>query len=144
MTWATIEQVQQVTGETVSTQDLAIASAMIDTKAGVSEEMPEDAITTRDREILRKATCWQAPWVKANPGLLTDREASTGSAAASGSADRRESIAAVMYAPMTLLELRNLSWAGTRTEYVPPLRRKPPHVDFLSEESDDFGTWRPV
>lgn len=141
MPWATVDQVQAMTGETVSAQDLAVASAMIDTKAGVSEDLPAEALSARDRATLRKATIWQAPWVKANPGLLTDREASSSTSAA-GTSDRRESVTAIMYAPLAILELRNLSWAGTRTEYVPPVRPAPPSAAFLNEASDAYGTWR--
>lgn len=141
MPWATVQQVLDVTGEDVSTADLAVASAMIDTKAGTSEDLPADALSARDRGILRKATIWQAPWIKANPGLLTDREAATQTSAA-GTSDRRESITAIMYAPLAILELRNLSWAGTRTEYVPPTRPLPPNASFLNEASDGYGQWR--
>lgn len=141
MTWATVEQVQSVTGESVSATDLAVASAMIDTKAGASEDMPADSITARDRKTLQRATCWQAAWVKAHPGLLTEYSAST-QTSASGVTDRRESISAILYAPMVLLELRNLSWFGTRSEYKPPRPPIHPVADFLNEASDVYGTWK--
>ena len=143
MPWATVADVLAMTGETVSVADVALASAMIDTKAGTSDDLPDEALGARDRATLKKATCWQAPWIKANPGLLTDREASTQTSSA-GTSDRRESVTAVMYAPMAMLELRNLSWAGTRTEYVPPNRPLPPVANFLNEQSDDYGTWKPI
>lgn len=143
MTWATVEQVQAVTGETVSAADLAKASAMIDTKAGVTEDLPPEAITARDRKILERACCWQAPWVRDHPGLLTEYSAAT-QTSASGVTDRRESITAILYAPMTMLELRNLSWFGTRTEYIPPRRDPGPVANFLNESSDAYGTWRPL
>lgn len=143
MAWATIQEVADVTGETVTDAHLRIASAMIDTKAGTSEDMPADAITTRDRRILRRATCWQAPWIRDHPGLLTEYSAAT-QTSASGVTDKRDSLSAVLYAPMAMLELRNLSWFGTRSEPLPAPRPAHPVVDFLNETSDGYGVWRPV
>jgi hypothetical protein len=143
MPWATPEEVLAMTGETVAVIDVALASALIDSKAGTSDDLPEDAMSDRDRLRLKKATIWQAIWVKDKPGLLTDREAVTQTSAA-GSSQSRKNISAVVYAPMALLELEGLSWRGTRTVVVPPRVAAFQQVSFLNEASDGCGTWTPL
>lgn len=143
MPWATIEQITDQTGKTVSAEAVAVASAMIDTRAGTDSSMPDDSLTARDRGVLRKATAWQAVWVapKLEQGLLDQREGSRQTTAA-GVTDRRDTDASVLYAPLALLELRNLSWFGTRS--VSRLPVLPPPVSFLNERSDAYGEWRPL
>lgn len=143
MAWATVAEVLAMTGETVTAQDVAIASAMIDTKAGTSDDLPEDAISAKDRAHLKKAAIWQSVFVASKPGLLTDLEAVTQSSAA-GASQSRKSISAVMYAPLALLELENLSWNGTRTVVIPPRQAQFARESFLNEQSDGCGTWRPL
>lgn len=143
MTWATAEQVTAMTGVTVDTATLATASAMIDTYAGVSEEMPEEAITPRDRMFLRKATIWQATWVSGKPGILTQRE-SARSTSADSVTITRNGPSDIMLAPLAARELRNLSWYGTRSKFVPSVKRPPAHLDFLNERSDPYHPWSPV
>lgn len=141
MPWTTVQQVLDLTGETVTLQDVTVASAMIDTKAGTDEEMPLDSISARDRRTLARAAAWQAAWLASKPGLLTQRE-STRQTTSAGVSDRRDSDAQILYAPMTLLELRNLSWFGTRTLDRGPTLPAP--VNFLNEESDAYGVWTPL
>lgn len=144
MPWATLEQVTAMTGVTVTETDVALASAMVDTVAGVSEEMPEASIAPRDRVFLRKATIWQAVWLTGKPGLLTHRESHKSTSADSVSVNR-ESRTDVYLAPLADRELRNLSWFSTHTQYQPPARRRlPAHLNFLSEESDDYHGWDPL
>lgn len=143
MPWVTVDQVKDQTGETVLATDVAIASAMIDTKCGVSDEMPADSISPRDRKTLAKATAWQAAWIapRRAQGLLTQRENSK-STASSGVAVTRGADADALYAPMALLEIKNLSWFGTTREDRRPT--PPPAANFLNEASDCYGTWTPV
>jgi hypothetical protein len=143
MAWTTPEQVLALTGETVDAQHCAVASAMIDTKTGASEDLPEDTISGRDRRILGRAAAWQAPWVKARPWLITQPE-STRQTSAAGVSDRRDSDTAIMYAPMAILEMRNLSWVGTRTEIIRPVGERLGRLNFLNERSDVCGTWTPL
>lgn len=141
MPWTTSAQVLNLTGEVVTEQDVTVASAMIDTKAGTDESMPEDSISVRDRRTLARATAWQAAWMASKPGLLTQRE-STRQTSSAGVSDRRDADAQILYAPMALLELRNLSWFGTRTvDRGPGL---PTRVNFLNESSDVHGAWTPL
>lgn len=141
MAWTTPDQVLALTGETVSAANVALASAMIDTYTGASEDMPADAVTARDRRTLGKATAWQAVWVRDRPGILSNRESATGSSA-DGVSLQREARSDVMLAPMASREVRNLSWVGTRTQVLLPDSTRLGKVNFLNEESDDHGTWR--
>lgn len=143
MARTTPDQVLNMTGKTVDETACRVASSMIDTKAGLTEDMPEDAISPRDAAILGRAAAWQAAWVasKLAQGLLDQRE-STRQTSAAGVSDRRDSDASILYAPMALMELRNLSWVGTRAvDRMPAL---PERLSFLDERSDVYGEWKPV
>jgi hypothetical protein len=138
MPWATIQQVTDQTGKTVSEEHLALASSIIDTYAGTDPEMPATALSTRDRAILRKATAWQAVWIGSQPGYLEHRGVDYSPSADGTSADRR-SQADQDLAPLAQRELKNLSWVGTRVVNV---RGGRTHVkgalmiDFMNESSD--------
>jgi hypothetical protein len=138
MPWATVQQVTDQTGQTVTTATLALASGVIDTYAGTDPEMPESAITARDRATLRKATAWQAAWIANQPGYLTHRGVDY-SPNADGTSGQRKSQADQDLAPLAQRELKNLSWVGTRVMRVGPGRThlKGAHmIDFLNESSD--------
>jgi hypothetical protein len=135
MPWATIEEVEAQTGVTVSAETLALASAMIDTFTGVDESYPDDAISGVDRRHLKKATAWQAVWVAGKPGLITERELAT-SITSDTQNVQRESTLDAMCAPLAKREITSLSWVGTRTAIVPPLRTAYQNRNFLNESSD--------
>lgn len=135
MTWATIEQVEAITGVTVTGGTLAVASAMIDTFTGADEDLPEDSISAIDRKRLRKATAWQAAWIPGKPGLLTERELVT-SVSSDGQSIQRESQLDAMCAPMAKREIANLSWVGTSTVSIPRLSELRESRNFLNERSD--------
>jgi len=143
MAWATLEQVIGITGIEVSEETIAQASAMIDTFTGADEEMPEDAISVKDRKHLRKATAWQAIWIPTKPGLLTDRENFKRVSSDTQTVERQDRADGFL-APMARREIMNLSWVGTRSEFVPPRVAAPPNIDFLNERSDVYGVWEPL
>lgn len=135
MTWATVEEVENQTGKTVSAETLALASSMIDTFTGADEELPEDAISAVDRKHLRKATGWQAVWVAGKPGLITERENATTVTSDSQSITREDRMDAFC-APLARREIAALSWIGTRTVRVPPVSDAANRRNFLNEASD--------
>lgn len=135
MTWATVEEVENRTGVTVSADTLALASAMIDTFTGADEDMPDDAISAIDRRHLRNATCWQAAWVAGKPGLITERESAT-SITSDTQNVQREARMDAMCAPLAYREITSLSWVGTRTVILPPVSRGSLSRNFLNERSD--------
>jgi hypothetical protein len=138
MPWATIQQVQDQTGKTVSAEHLALASSIIDTYAGTDPEMPTTSLTARDRAVLRKATAWQAVWIGSQPGYLEHRGVDY-SPTADGTSAQRKSQADQDLAPLAQRELKNLSWVGTRVMDLRGHRSVPKGalmIDFLNESSD--------
>jgi hypothetical protein len=140
MAWATIADVLAVSGQDRDQAAVDLASSIITTYAGVSEDLPEDAISIKDREHLRRATSWEAAWLTPTrmATLVTEREN-----AKSVSADtvriERETPADAMLAPFAQRELKSLSWVGTRSTRTLP--RDPRAVaydpmNFLNEASD--------
>lgn len=143
MTWATQIEVKTQTGMDVTEPTLALASAIISTYTGADEEVPEDAITARDRRLLARATGWQAIWLMSKPGLTTERE-SNQSTSADGTSIQRGAQSDVMLAPLAAREIKNLSWVGTRTALIPTIQERLGGLNFLSETSDQYGRWSPL
>ncbi len=139
MVWTDPAAVLALTGETVTEQTCAIASAMIETVADFYSDEPETASTARDRRYAGRAAAWQAPWVRDHPGLLTERENAT-SVSADSTNVQRESAMDGMLAPMAKRELMNLSWVRTHTVRLRDdrVRRLPDRLDFLNERSDPY------
>lgn len=142
MAWATVEQVEDITGKEFTLATVKLSSAMIDTFTGADEGMPEDAITLVDRNHLRKATAWQC-FFAVKPGLLEERESSLDVSSDSQRVSR-EDRADIMLHPMARREILNLSWVGTRTVILPPVSPSATYVNFLNEGSDSNGIWSPV
>lgn len=142
MAWASVEEVESVTGRTFTSETVALASSMIDTFTGADEEMPADAITTLDRKHLRRATAWQC-FFAVKPGLLEERESVTD---VSSDAQRiaREDRADIVLHPLARREIVALSWVGTRSVFVPPSSPAQTYVNFLNEGSDSYGVWTPL
>lgn len=138
MAWATVEQVENQTGVTVSAETIALASSMIDTFTGADEELPEDAISAVDRRHLRKATGWQAVWIAGKPGLITERELVT-QVTSDGQSMSRESQMDAMCAPFAKREIASLSWMGTGTVRIRPVADGLLSRNFLNERSDPPG-----
>lgn len=139
-TWATVGEVLAVTGITRSAEVVALASSMIETYSGAMVDMPDVAISVKDRRHLMRATSWQAAWLTPAriANLITERES-----AKSVSADtvriEREAPVEVMLAPMAIRELKSLSWVGTRSIRPMPrsLRARAwDRMNFLNEQSD--------
>ena len=133
MSWATAEDVENITGKQISEDDIRVASSIIDTFSGAHEDLPEDAITAEDRRHLKRATAWQAVWMK--PGLIEERE-NASSVTSDSQNIQREDRADAMLAPLARREIVSLSWVGTRTVIVPPLAYTQRNRNFLNESSD--------
>jgi hypothetical protein len=133
--WATVEQVENQTGKTVSEETLALASSIIDTFSGADEDLPEDAISVVDRKHLRKATGWQAVWIAAKPGLITERE-NASSVTSDTQNIQREDRADGLLAPLARREIVALSWVGSRTSILRPVSASVLSRNFLNERSD--------
>lgn len=134
LTWATVAEVQNITGKVVTEETLALASSVVSTFSGADVEAPADSITNVDRRHLKRATAWQAIWMPTKPGLTTDRE-NAASVTSDTQAIVREDRADNLLAPLARRELVSLSWVGTRSAIV-----RGPRVtanrNFLNESSD--------
>jgi hypothetical protein len=135
MAWATVADVLAQTGKEVTEETVALASGIIETFTGADEELPEDAITVRDRKWLRKACAWQAVWIPTKPGLITDRENTTSTSSDSQTIQRADNADALL-APLAKRALMNLSWVGTRTTRLRPVSDLRNRQNFLNERSD--------
>lgn len=142
MAWATVEQVENVTGREFTTETVALASSMIDTFTGADEEMPADSITSLDRKHLRRATAWQC-FFAVKPGLLEERE-NVKDVSSDTQRISREDRSDIVLHPLARREIMNLSWVGTRSVYVPLANRTNTYVNFLNEASDGNGIWTPL
>lgn len=140
LTWATVGDVQNITGKVVTSETLALASNVISTFSGADVEMPADSITAKDRVHLKRATAWQAIWMPTKPGVTTDRE-NAESVTSDSQAIVKGDRADWMLAPLARRELLSLSWVGTRSVILRGPRKIPQNINFLNEESDGHGHW---
>lgn len=134
MSWASVAEVEAVTGKTFTEETVALASAMIDTFSGADEDLPEDAISAVDRRHLRRATAWQC-FFAVKPGLVEERE-NASSITSDTQNIQREDRADVFLHPLARRELASLSWIGTRTAVLPRVRPGWNSRNFLNESSD--------
>lgn len=140
MAWVTAASALLYTGEDLTEDALNIASGVICLYASVTEDMPDDSISARDRRWLGMATAYQAAWMK--PGLLTHRESHSESSA-DGVRVARRSDSDIMLAPLAARALRNLSWVGTRSVLIPPSVDAAPKGSFINEAGDEYHSWTP-
>ena len=141
-TWATLEDVQNITGKAVTSEDLAMAEAVIEIYSNRTP-MASATIGVRDLYWMKQATAWEAAWLPAQPGY-TDRSKfktmSQDGLSVSHDADWEHDLA-----PMAARSLRNLSWKGERTKFTRPPRVVSRTRDFMLESSDEYDTdWRPL
>jgi hypothetical protein len=144
MTWATVDEVLDVTGPTVTATMLAQASSAI-TIYSNRTEAASSSMGTRDLHWLNQATCWQAAWLLEQPGWATRSRVDTVQQDAASVTYTDES--AIVLAPLAVRALRNLSWKGGRTGRVPGINVPQGGVDPRSEAADCnpvFGEWQPL
>jgi hypothetical protein len=117
MGWATVSDVEELTGTTVTAAQLAAAQAVIET---VTNRTPAASGGMRDRDLdwLQKATCWQAVWQASQPGFLTRQGVEQVSQ--DGVSFRYRGAADQLLAPLAQRTLRNCSWMGSRSVRMAP------------------------
>jgi hypothetical protein len=154
MAWATIADVESVTGQTVTAANLAAADSDICVYA---ERAPSASAGMGPRDLywLQVATSYQAVWRTGQVDV--DTRQSVGSFSQDGIAvDYGGKEWRVNLAPMAARALKNLSWKGTRTSRTPnvryPLglgeweasRATAAQLGFLDESYDEASSWRPL
>lgn len=139
--WASIEDVANVTGKTVSEAGRNLAAASIELHTGLIESVPRVDMKRNDAYWLRQAVCFQAAWLAPTPDYLerNDIKASAqDGASASGGPDW------MTLAPLARKALKRLSWRGTRTVILGGTTGRLPVTDALAEAQDDRQPWRPL
>ena len=145
MTWATIADVSNVTGHTVTQVQLAAASDIVDMYANRTEAASA-TIGSRDLHWLNRATVWQAVFLAEQPGFdsrqIVARHRQEGVDVDHAGSSFVPKEYPVVLAPLAARALRNLSWKGSRTLRVPnvatPLGSQ---IDFTQEENDQYANW---
>lgn len=136
MPWATLEQVETITGVTCSAEQLAQAQGIVEIY--VDREYDADA-TFRDADTrrLKQAVAWQAAW------LVSQVEVAGRSGVTTYTQDgldiTRPDISTIVLAPLTRRAILNLSWMRTRSIRTPAAM--PERSGALSGWSTDEGIW---
>lgn len=138
--WATIADVDEVTGKTVTEKERGIAVRSLEPLIGVIEAVDRPDISDRDRYWLKLATCYQAAFVLDNPDLFS--RADVTSASQDGESANFRNVDAHLLAPLARKCIRRLSWRGLTRSKDRAQQRGP--VNILSEEYDDSLAWKPV
>lgn len=146
MSWATVQEVLDITGVTVTTAQLAQAQGTVEVYANRVQSTAFDAtVSVRDRAWLKRAVAWQAAWLTEQVDFTTRSSYDQLSQDATQhvvSGDRK-----LMLAPLAARTLRNLSWKGNRTVTVEPAWRRRGEtignllLDYTSEANDDRHNW---
>lgn len=144
-TWATVEDVLAITGQTVSENDVTAAGYVIDTWANRTIEV-KPRLRPRDVHWLKVATAYQTVWQRVQPGYLTHLTNVT-DYNQDGMLTRFDSKADQSLAPNAARTLKNLSWKITRTLRTKDVRLPVGEsglIDYLNEASDDLSVWTPL
>ena len=140
-TWATAEDVLNVTGVdvTLTPSTLAAAESDISMHTGV---LTTAIVFDRDAEWLRQAVAWQAAWLAGQPG--NEQRSSVTSVSQDGLSVTYQDPTAVVLAPRARRCIKNLSWMGTRSVRVGPQGPRPINnyetVDPPDHEWSPIGT----
>jgi len=137
--WATVEDVLALTGRTVTAQTRTLAASAIEDHTGLLEGVERTDISDRDRAWLRKAVCYQAAWLLAQPDYLerlaVSSAAQDGQSATSGNRDW------LTLSPLARKCLKRLSWRGVRTVSTQGSRSV---VNVNSDEYEETLDWKAV
>lgn len=140
MAWATLQDVGDVTGHSVTTQELAMAEAAVTIYANRTPSASA-SIGARDLYWLQQATCWQACWLAEQ--VLVEGRSVVGSLTQDGMAVNYGAEWQVTLAPLAARSLKNLSWKAARSIDVPStLQGVGVMRDFTLEASDDDTPWQ--
>lgn len=138
--WATIADVKELTRVEVDETTRLQAVASIENLVGVLEEGPRGGISDRDLVWLKRAVCYQAAWLEAQPDFFERNDVS--SASQSGQSATGANRDWLILSPNARRCLKRLSWRGPRTIATGAQLGKgdKPDLDTL----DDRLPWRPL
>lgn len=138
--WATAQKVIDVTGVTVTDQQLAQAQDDIEIFAGrVYDDTPR--IRTRDLYWLGRAVARQAAWAAGQVALETRLDATQIQQDQVSSTLTGDGL---VLAPMAARALRRVSWMRSRTVHIrSAIEGAGPVANALADSADDHQDWVP-
>ncbi|MFJ4926847.1 hypothetical protein [Streptomyces sp. NPDC088736] len=139
--WASLQQVTDTTGVTVTAPQLAQAQAAIEVFS--NRIYPDgERMRTRDLYWLGQAVAYQAAWLAGQFGLETRLDATQIQQDQVSSTLTGDGL---VLAPMAARTLRRVSWMRSRTVHIrSAIEGSGPLVgDALSDGSDDHMVWAP-
>lgn len=111
MSWVTVEEAKQITGQDLTEAQLTQAYEVIEIDAGVTTAA-RDRLKPRDLRLLKKAEAFQAAWMAAQVDYTgrsdTDLVSQDGLQFSKGDPDMH------LFAPLAVRCLRRLSWRRSR------------------------------
>lgn len=137
-TWATVADVDAVTGATVDETDLTRAQATLDVHAGRTIYSAA-AIGDQDLHFLKLALAYQVTWATAQVDQFERMDLTSIPSDAGGNPGITAT--GMTLAPNARVALSRLSWKRSRSLHTGPLRRA--GVPFENELSDIYHGWRP-
>ncbi|MFD4596725.1 hypothetical protein ACFWPQ_01705 [Streptomyces sp. NPDC058464] len=139
--WATLQQVTDITGVSVTGQQLAQAQAAIEVFS--NRIYPDqDRMRTRDLYWLGRAVAYQAAWLAGQFGLETRLDATQIQQDQVSTTLQGDGL---VLAPMAARALKRVSWMRSRTVHIrSAVEGAGPMVgDALSDGSDERMVWTP-
>lgn len=143
-TWATVQDVADITGETVDANIVQLANFVVETHARRLYELDITRVSTRDALWLKRTVAFQAAWLPGQPDVLTRLNILEISEAGRSTALDKT---ALELAPLAKRTLNNCSFRRSRSLHV-----RSPFVDgpgragvsSVAEASDPYERWRPM
>lgn len=143
MPWATVADVDAVTGLTVDLGAISRATSTLETITGLIEAIDRPDISDRDRHFLKLMTCYQVAFMAENPDLFS--RADVTSASQDGESAAYRNVDSHLFGPLARKAYRRLSWRSQRLlmpDGSTPTRSTSRDVN--SEAFDDALPWEPM
>jgi hypothetical protein len=129
-TWCTIEDVDNLTGVTVSAPQLLRAQGVIETFEDIDPDAPGDHLSVRDRNRLRAATAYQAGWMFEQ--IEIEKRTDVSQLSQDGQSWTYANPDAVVLGPLAKRNLDRLSW-NEDGALAPALARLYPNLDAVRD-----------
>ena len=149
-TWATVADVQAITGVAVSQQTLMMAQFIVETSVNRTFG-GSGGMRTRDLNWLRMGVAWEAAWLPSQPGLL--QQLGVKGISQDGVSVQYNGESDQWLAPLAKRALKNCSWMGMRSLRFGTRNPRLPDralagytaAAFLNSGADpDYMGWEPV
>lgn len=143
-TWATIQEVADITGAVVTNEQLFPAQEVIDLYSNRTMAAAS-GLRARDIVWLRKAVAWQAVWQAQQFGFSGRNQMVE--LAQDGLKVKFPNPSGATLSPLAARALRNLSWKGSKTLRVASVEVRTGVgnlIDYSLEATDELHDWKPL